>query len=317
MAKYVKDAGSPRTRGSSVVCAQATGFTISFTAEKPVPTAPSSLTALHASVALFGFAALFGPWLALPPAVIVFGRTLVAAAVLAIMIAVRRDDLRPHAGMLLNGPILAVHWVAFFAAVERGGVAIGLLGYASFPLFVLALERMLLGRRHGTVEAVTALLVALGLVVLVPRFSWHDRVVQGLAFGVVSAITFALLAVRNRRYAATHRAGALALWQNAIAALALVPVVALSTDPFPALSARDIGLILVLGVVCTALAHTLFIASLAGVSAHTASVVAALEPVYGIALAAWLLGETPTLRTWVGATLIVGAAIVASRRAVP
>jgi drug/metabolite transporter (DMT)-like permease len=276
----------------------------------------SSLAALHASVALFGFAALFGPWLSLPPTIIVLGRTLVAAAVLAMLGAFRRDEMRPHAGMLVNGPILAVHWVAFFAAIERGGVAIGLLGYASFPLFVLVLERVMLGWRHGRVEAITALLVVAGLVVLVPRFSWHDRVVQGLAFGIVSAVTFAALAVRNRRYAATHRAGTLALWQNAIAALVLLPVVAASTESVAAIDARDVALIVVLGVMCTALAHTLFIASLARVTAHTASVVAALEPVYGILLAAWLLGEVPTLRTLAGAALIVGAAIVASRRAI-
>jgi drug/metabolite transporter (DMT)-like permease len=50
------------------------------------------------------------------------------------------------------------------------------------------------------------------------------------------------------------------------------------------------------------------------VSAHSASVVAALGPVYGIALAAWLLDETPDLRTIAGGALIVTAAVIASRR---
>jgi drug/metabolite transporter (DMT)-like permease len=71
----------------------------------------------------------------------------------------------------------------------------------------------------------------------------------------------------------------------------------------------------VLGVFCTALAHTLFISSLRRLSAHTASVVSALEPVYGIALAAGLLAEIPGPRTLAGAALIVTAAVLASRRA--
>src|SRR4029078_9291430 len=74
------------------------------------------------------------------------------------------------------------------------------------------------------------------------------------------------------------------------------------------------ALLLVLGVACTGLAHTLFIASMQRLSAHTASVVAALEPVYGIALAALLLQEIPTVRTLAGGVLIVAAALVASRR---
>ena len=43
-------------------------------------------------------------------------------------------------------------------------------------------------------------------------------------------------------------------------------------------------------IACTALAHTLFIAALSKLTAHTASVIAALEPVYGIVLAYALLG---------------------------
>ena len=80
-------------------------------------------------------------------------------------------------------------------------------------------------------------------------------------------------------------------------------------------TARDIALLIVLGVVCTALAHTLFIRSMRMLSAHTASVVAALEPVYGMALAFALLGETPNWRTLVGAVLIVAAALRASSHA--
>jgi drug/metabolite transporter (DMT)-like permease len=77
---------------------------------------------------------------------------------------------------------------------------------------------------------------------------------------------------------------------------------------------RGVALLVVLGVACTALSHTLFIRSLRSLSAHTASVVAALEPVYGIALAFLLLGETPSARTLAGGALIVGAAFFATVR---
>jgi hypothetical protein len=39
-----------------------------------------ALASLHLAVALFGFAGLFGPWLALPPTLVVLGRTAIAAA---------------------------------------------------------------------------------------------------------------------------------------------------------------------------------------------------------------------------------------------
>jgi drug/metabolite transporter (DMT)-like permease len=280
----------------------------------PPPTL-SALVAVHAAVALFGFAGLFGKWLALSATAIVLGRTLVAAAALALIAASRGTLRAPGRGLAANGAILAVHWGAFFAAIQVASVAIGLVGYATFPLFVLLLERALLGRRFAAGEAVTALLVAAGLAIVVPSLDVGDATLRGLLWGVLSGFTFAWLAVRSRRHAATHAPETVALWQNAFAALALLPVVALEQAALPALTARDVALLLALGLACTALAHTLFIASLRRLTAHTASVVAALEPVYGIALAAGLLGEWPSLRTLAGVALVVAAALHATRRA--
>jgi drug/metabolite transporter (DMT)-like permease len=274
----------------------------------------AALCALHVAVALFGFAGLFGKWLALPAVAIVLGRTLIASVTLFGIVRLQGGAGRPTRTLALNGVILAVHWASFFAAIQVSTVAVGLLGFASFPLFVLLLERRLLGRRASWPEAVTALLVSAGLVLLVPSFSLADRTVQGLGWGLLSGFTFAMLAVRNRDLARSHPPAVLALWQNAFAALCLAPVAVLWPEArWP--TAQEWLLLAALGVVCTALAHTLFIASLRRLSAHTASIVSALEPVYGIALALLLLGEVPGPRTLVAAALIIAAAFIASRRA--
>ncbi len=275
----------------------------------------TSLFALHVSVMLFGFAGLFGKWVALSAVAIVVGRTLIAAATLALVATLARENNgRPSLALIVNGGVLALHWVAFFVAIKVSTVAIGLLGYASFPLFVLLLERLQLGRRWRGTDAVTALAVTLGLALLVPVDSWDSGVALGLAWGVLSGLSFALLAVRNRGLRNTHSAIGIALWQNAFAALWLLPALAWH-GVGGTVSMESLTLLLVLGVLCTALAHTLFIASLAQLTAHTASVVAALEPVYGITLAVLLLDEIPDWRTIAGAVLIVGASIYASRSA--
>src|SRR4051812_35027663 len=270
-------------------------------------TPAAARVSLHVAVALFGFAALFGKWIVLPATTIVLGRTLVAAATLAIVIVLRRQRAgRPDVPTALNGAILALHWVSFFAAIQLSSVAVGLLGYASFPLFVLLLERRRLTRGSG--EPTTALLATIGLVVLVPDFTWSSDVVRGLALGLVSAFTFAWLAVRNRRLVEQLQPARIALWQNVAAAVCVAPIVAFnSVVAVP--TAADVALLIVLGVACTGLAHTLFIASMQRVSAHAASVVAALEPVYGITLAALLLHEFPGVRTLVGGAFIVGSAV--------
>jgi drug/metabolite transporter (DMT)-like permease len=273
----------------------------------------AALFALHVSVALFGFAALFGKWIALPAAAIVLGRTAIAAVALVAVACARRQRMGlPDTALAMNGAILALHWVSFFAAVKVGGVAVGLLGYASFPVFVLLLEPQWIKRATLRLEYVTALLATAGLVWLVPDFSWSSRVTRGLGLGLVSGFSFAWLTVRNRRLVGDHLPLRLALWQNVFAAVALLPVVAIVDRASAWPTAAELGLLVVLGVACTALAHTLFIVSMRRVSAHSASVVAALEPVYGIALAALLLHEIPGGRTIVGGALIVAAALLAS-----
>jgi len=276
-------------------------------------TRTGALLALHGAVLLFGLAGLFGKWLDLSPVLIVLGRTAVAAMALAAVRAFQRGPRLPFEPRLIgNGILLALHWFAFFEAIRIANVAIGLLGYASFPLFVLVLERVLLGRRWAGREAATAVLVTGGLGLLVPELSLANPVVQGLAWGLLCGFTFALLAVVNRSWAAGRPAIDIAFWQNFWAALALLPL-AVAAGSMPSLGLSGLGLLLALGLVCTAFAHTLFIAALRRVTAHTASVIAALEPVYGILLAVLLLGEIPGWRTVTGAVLIVGAAVFASR----
>ena len=54
------------------------------------PTQRSALVSLHAAVLLFGFAGLFGKWLALSPELIVLGRTIVASTASSVKRRLRR-----------------------------------------------------------------------------------------------------------------------------------------------------------------------------------------------------------------------------------
>jgi len=72
--------------------------------------------------------------------------------------------------------------------------------------------------------------------------------------------------------------------------------------------------LVILGVFCTALAHVLFIRSLVQVKAQLASIIASLEPVYGIIFAFVLLGEVPALRTILGGVIILGTIMLSTMK---
>jgi drug/metabolite transporter (DMT)-like permease len=275
-----------------------------------------ALIRVHAAVLLFGFAGLFGKWITMPAAVIVFWRVVFASLALAAVLLVRRKplELRAPKGFLIMaacGFLLAVHWASFFRSIQVSTVAVGLLSYATFPVFVVFLEPVLLGTKLERKSAAFAVLCLAGVYLIVPAFSLSETAFVGVLWGILSSVTFALLTLANRRLSARISSLEIALFQDLAAALFLAPLV-LKSSARPGLTIRNIALLAVLGVVCTALAHTLFISGLKWIRASTAGILCALEPAYGIILAALLLGEIPGPRTIIGGLVILFSAAAAT-----
>ena len=283
----------------------------------PVQARSRSLLEIHLAVFLFGFPGLFGKWLALSPVLIVFGRVLFASLTLAAVMALggrsfRISPRRDVVLLLACGFVLAAHWTMFFKSVQVSSVAVGLLAYSSFPVFTAFLEPLLTRERWDPASLVYALLCVLGIGLIVPGFDPSDAVVRGVLWGLGAGLSFSLLSVLNRILASRHSSLAVAFHQDLFAALFLLPVVFRTGLPF---SGRDWVLVAVLGVFCTAAAHTLFIDGMKRVGARTASVLSSLEPVYGILLALVFLKESPSLRTVSGGAVVLAAALAATVRA--
>lgn len=158
-------------------------------------------------------------------------------------------------------------------------------------------------------DVVLASLALAGVAILTPRFELRDRATQGVLWGVASGLTFALLSLLNRRYVRQYASMTIALYQDLFAAVALLPFVLVD---WPALTLRDVLFLVILGVLCTAVAHSLFIAGMQGISARTASMIACLEPAYGALLAILFLHEIPASRTILGGILILAVAFYAT-----
>jgi drug/metabolite transporter (DMT)-like permease len=146
--------------------------------------------------------------------------------------------------------------------------------------------------------------VLAGLVLIVPDFNFGNRVARGAFWGTISGLSFAVLSLLNKRLVPLHGPLVLAAGQDLVAAAVVLPLLPAGAR-WP--EARDLLLLVILGVACTALAHTLFLKGLAAVRAQTAAVVTALEPVYGTVFAFLLLGEVPSARTLIGGSIILGA----------
>ncbi|MCT8950911.1 DMT family transporter [Pseudomonas lundensis] len=278
----------------------------------------TALGALHIGALMFGLTGVFGKLAAASAAVIVLGRAGFAVIALAGFAALSRRTrwysltLKDARSLLISGGLLAAHWVSFFVAVKVAGVAIATLGFASFPAFTVLLEGLIFRERIRFNEGVLVMLVSVGLILVTPSFDLASQATEGLLWAIASGLTFSLLSLNNRANAGRVPAVQAAMWQNAVVALCLLPFAAPQLSSVRPLDWLWIGL---LGVLCTGVAHSLFVASLAVIKARTAAVVFALEPVYGITLAWLLFHETPTLRMLLGGALIIIAIVVSSRLA--
>lgn len=268
---------------------------------------------IHVAVLLFGFAGLFGKFLNLGPAWIVFGRTFFASLVLYFMVLSLKHSLCLKPGdrgrFFLLGALLAFHWWAFFHAIQISTVAIGLLTFSTFPLFITFLEPYFFHEKLRPFDVFTAGLVCLGLFFVIPDFQWSNSHTQGAFWGTLAGFTFAILSLMNRKYTQTYSPLIIAYYQNFFATLVFVP--ALFFEDWN-LGAPDWAMLAVLGVFFTAGAHALFIRGLRQIKAQLASIIASLEPVYGVFFALVLLGEKPTERTLWGGAIILGTTVLAS-----
>lgn len=275
----------------------------------------SGLLQVHGAVLLFGLAGLFGKYIALPALLITLGRVIFAALALGGVLAVRRSSFalrgRDYLLLPLAGAVLAVHWAAFFQSIQVSTVAVGLVSFATFPVFVTFLEPLVTRQPLRGMDVLLALLTLAGAALVVPSFALANSTTQGVLWGLLAAGSFAVLALFNRHYVRRYSSLLVAFWQQASAAVVLLPLLLVYAQPA---SPADLLLLAVLGVVFTALAHTLFIQGLSSVKAQTASIISSLEPVYGILFAALLLGEIPALRTLVGGAVILGVVVYSSWR---
>lgn len=100
-------------------------------------------------------------------------------------------------------------------------------------------------------------------------------------------------------------------YQVLIVALLMTPVI-LSSPHAP--TPMDCWLLLFLGLIFTAVSHTLFGYALRYLKAKTVGLVACLQPVYAVIYGIVLLHSIPDIATCIGGAIIVTAAIYESVR---
>ncbi|MFQ6082355.1 MAG: DMT family transporter [Candidatus Aminicenantia bacterium] len=276
-----------------------------------------SLFEIHSAVFLFGLAGLFGKWITLSSIIIVLGRVFFASITLIIILFLLKQNLKipkrnDYFLLSILGFILSVHWITFFQSIKVSTVAIGLLSFSSFPVFTTFIEPFFFKEKFEKINILMAFLVLTGVFLIIPRFEIANKTTQGVLWGLTSGLTFAFLSILNRKLSKQYSSLVIAFYQDSFATFLLLPFFFVLK---PAVDLRNLLLLIILGVLCTAISHSLFIKGMRYIKAQTASIIDSLEPVYGIILAILFLREIPTIRTILGGIIILGTTIFVTLKA--
>jgi drug/metabolite transporter, DME family len=233
--------------------------------------------------------------------------------------ALRSLPVRDRWFMLAAAVANTILNLAAFIAFERITIALTLLVFYLYPAGVALASTLWFGDRLDRTRGI-ALAVSLGGMVLVVAGAGSlgdvDLVGIGLALVAGLAQVFYVLAARH---GFAHVPGPQAAMITMAGAATLYLLIGLVVGSLGALgsplSSREALVpVLLAGIIGAGVPTVAFITGIRRLGPSQAAILATLEPVVGVGLAAWLLGERPAPIQLVGGALILGAAVLLQLR---
>ena len=210
--------------------------------------------------------------------------------------------------------------LSVFVAFGRISIALALLVFYLYPALVALVSVLWFGERLDGVRWAALAISFAGLVLVLVGAEGGvghiDPLGVGLAFVAGLAQVFYVLAARHG-FAHVPGPQAASLTMGGAAALYLVIAGftgAMAGLVAPIASVDALWPVLVAGVIGAGIPTVAYITGIRRLGPSRASILAMLEPVVGVLLAAWLLAERPTAVQLVGGTFILAAAALLQLR---
>ncbi len=217
--------------------------------------------------------------------------------------------------IVLLGLVVALEMIFYFASIRASSVTVGVSLEYMAPVWVALLAPAVLHTRRRRIDMVAVAVAVGGMAVLVlPAATAGDGdvTVAGVVFGLLGGLMFAAAmmlvssmsdaGVRGSTFALFYCIGTvvlftpLAVWQTVASQYSL--------------TWTDTWIVVVSGLVYTALCFSLFTDGLRYVRVEHAGILGYLEPVTAPLWAFVIIGEAPPWTTYAGGALIVAAGIL-------
>ena len=271
---------------------------------------------LISSMTIMGTIGLFRRYIPFSSALLAFFRGLIGALSLCLFLLFRgeKGTQRPSQskllGLILNGAFLGLNWILLFEAYNYTTIATATLCYYTQPTIVLLLAPFVFGEKLTVKKLLCALGAIIGMVFLSGVTIYGSNDLSGILFGLAAAVFYALVVILNKKL------GSVDVYERTIvqlfsASLVLVPYLLFTEDITSlAFTPQVILLLLVVGVVHTGVVYAMYFGSISALKAQTISVLSYIDPVVALFISVLILREPFSVRSMLGAVLILASAII-------
>lgn len=258
-------------------------------------------------------------WADAPEAIILCLRMAFAALALGVVFLRRpmlADWRRPGAAwrLLVMGGGSSLTLLLFFYAVRNTSVAIAMFLLFLMPVWVaLAAPRIFHSPREPLVWPALAVALAGLAVILLPDLLGEDvdLSLRGVLAAFIAGFGYATYAVSVKGLTKIVGSATISMAEAALDTVFVLPLALwqFSTTGYR-LDAKAWIAAVIMGVVCTAIAYTLWIIGTKRVRVEHVTILGYVEPVAGPLYAVFLVGQMPSVWTAVGGGLILLAGLI-------
>lgn len=268
---------------------------------------------LHFAVFLYGFTAILGDLISISAISLVWWRVLLASTSFWLLIRsfqkIKNLGKKYIKNYIIIGGIIALHWVCFYGAIKLSNASIALITFGTTSLFTSLIEPLLITKKLKPTELLVGLFIIPGVYLITDSTAIELRI--GIWVGLFSAFLAALFSTLNKKHIQKGKELEISCVELSASwvwmCLALPFYFLIEGDVLFIPTPYDWMYLLILSIVCTTIAFMLSLRPLNYISAFSSNLIFNLEPVYGILLAAVILGEHEqlNLQFYIGVVIIL------------
>ena len=262
---------------------------------------------------IWGSIPIIGILSKLPSPVFVFFRVLFAFPFI-FYFAIKRAGikeffrLKPFWPLLISGIFLAVNWIFFFWALNLTTISTVVVLYYTGPIVSIILATLFLKEKFNKYILIAVILAIIG--VIISNFNNGFRFNLGAFIALLAGISYGFLGFFSKIATIYHRAVIVTAWQILISIFLTIPFLFFYDFSF---NVQTFFIVLIAGVIHTALALFLWYDSLNFISVSIASILQYLDIFFAMIFGI-LIGQIPTFYQILGGSLIAIAGIIGTKK---